>query len=243
MLLVTAANIIHEETVNLTEFLVAPLSMNNFSVEHNCHAENISSNESSFTLADALNAPFFSRYFDTVLTPWLIDIIPMDLKKFIPNVNRLLKVGGTWINTGSLAFFHEDIHWNYSQEEVVDLLGKHGFDEIKVNRVVTKYLSSPYSAHGRTENVFSFSARKKFDTLDAEKFNYYPELIDNSHLAIPARNELLAASSKHLLQAQVLFAIDVNRSISEIAQLLARQYEMPQSSALAAVRQILIDNL
>jgi|TARA_B110000238_G_C16057470_1_gene408915 hypothetical protein len=50
-------------------------------------------------------------------------------------------------------------------------------------------------------------------------------------------------SSKHLLQAQVLSAIDGERSIINIAELLAKQYDMSQDSAIAAVRQILIDNI
>jgi len=53
---------------------------------------------------------------------------------------------------------------------------------------------------------------------------------------------LLVSSSKHLLQAQVLAAIDGERSGDDIAKLIAKEYGMPLPSANAAVRQILMDN-
>jgi ubiquinone/menaquinone biosynthesis C-methylase UbiE len=218
--------------------------MKDYAVEQQCKVESTNKqHEFSFLLADALDVPLNGKIFDTVLTPWLIDIIPVDLKDFIPQVNRLLKAGGLWVNTGSLAFFHSNQQWNYSQEEMVDLLKKYGFCDIKVSRRKINYLNSPHSAHGRIENILSFSAKKKFGSLPVKKFNYLPEWINDFNLSIPNQAELMAASSKHLLQAQVLSAIDGERSIIKIAELVARQYEMSHDSAIAAVRQILIDNL
>ena len=158
-------------------------------------------------------------------------------------MNRLLKVSGLWVNTGSLAFLHSKQQWNYSQEEVVDLLRTYGFDDIQVNRSKINYLNSPHSAHGRIENVFSFSAKKKFDSPPLRKFNYLPDWINDHSASIPNQAELMVHSSKLLLQAQVLSAIDGERSIIKIAELLAKQYDMSGDSAIAAVRQILIDNL
>ncbi len=243
VLLGCAAKIINGETVTLNEFPLAPLKMQDFSVEQECKVDNITQQEFSFILSDALNAPLTEKTFDTVLTPWVIDIIPMDFKEFILQVNRLLKVGRLWVNTGSLAFLHSKQQWNYSQEEVVDLLKKYGFDDIQVNRSKINYLNSPHSAHGRIENVFSFSAKKKFDSLPLRKFNYLPDWINDHSTSIPNQDELMVHSSKHLLQAQVLSAIDGERSIIKIAKLLAKQYDMSEDSAIAAVRQILIDNL
>ena len=243
VLLGCAANIINGQTIELNEFPVAPLTLHEFAIEQQCRVDNKNQHEFSFLLSDALDAPLTGNSFDTVLTPWVIDIVPMDFKDFIPHVNRLLKLGGRWVNTGSLAFFHGNQEWNYSQEEVVDLLKKFGFDDIQVNRTKVNYLNSPHSAHGRIENVFSFSANKKFDSIPPKKFNYLPKWIDDHNVSIPDQAEIMAASSKHLLQAQVLSAIDGERSIINIAELLARQYEMSEDSAIAAVRQILIDNL
>ena len=245
MLLGAASKILNGEVVSLNEFPVAPLSIDYFAVSKQCQlsVKQPHVQEFSYILADVLNVPLAAKTFDTVLTPWVIDIIPMDLREFIPHINRLLKTGGVWVNTGSLAFFHNNQQWNYSEQEVIDLLKKFGFDEVIVNRTKIDYLNSPHSAHGRIENVFSFSAKKKFDSVVPEMFNYFPEWINNPDLKIPNQAEILASSSKHLLQAQVLSAINGERSIAEIGHLLAKQYEMSEENAFAAVRQILIDNL
>ena len=244
VLLGYAKRIFNNEQIKLNEFPIAPMSSLDFNIEQTFSCEEIVNvNDFTFVLADALNAPFESNLFDSVLTPWFIDIVPMDLKDLIPHVSRLLKIGGTWVNTGSLAFFHGNQQWNYSQEEVLDLLKKFGFDNIKVSRKKINYLHSPHSAHGRVETVFTFSAIKKFDSIPAKKINYLPEWLENTDLVIPQQANIMAMSSKYLLQAQVLSAVDGQRSVSEIGRLLAKQYAMPQEQAIKAVRQIFIDNL
>ncbi|MDW3094495.1 MAG: class I SAM-dependent methyltransferase [Gammaproteobacteria bacterium] len=243
VLLGNAAKIINGMVVELNEFPVAPISIDDFTKHQKCKIACDTPEEFSFLLADALNAPLKEKSFDSILTPWLVDIIPIDLKDFITRVNRLLKVGGLWINSGSLAFFHKNQQCNYSQEEVIDSLKKFGFDDVKVARTKINYLNSPHSAHGRIEEVFSFSAKKKFDSAVPNNFTYFPEWVNDVNLSIPNHAELMAESSKHLLQAQVLSAINGQRSIIDIAQLLAKQYDMSEDSAISAVRQILLDNL
>lgn len=244
ILLGSAKRILNNEKIKLTEFPIAPFRSEDFSVEQTCRNNNQYDNsEFTFLLADGLNAPIKYKIFDTVLTPWFIDIVPIDFKQLIPHINRLLKVGGTWLNTGSLAFFHKNQSWNYSQEEISDLLKKFGFCDIEVNRKKINYLASPHSSHGRVENVFSFSAKKKFDCVSMKPFKYLPDWIENINLAVPQQETMLTVSSNYLLQAQVISAIDGQRSIAEIGDLLAKQYGMPHDQASAAVRQILLDNL
>ena len=69
-------------------------------------------------LADALRPPFPEESFDTVVTPWLIDIISEDLPVFSARINRLLKSEGRWVNFGSLAFSSHEQTRRYSPEEV-----------------------------------------------------------------------------------------------------------------------------
>jgi len=244
VLLGYAKRILNNEKIKLNEFPIAPESSADFCVEQVCSSNEVCANDDfTLLLADALNAPLKQKVFDTVLTPWFIDIVPIDFKDLISHVSRLLKPGGVWVNTGSLAFFHKNEKWNYSQEEIVDLLKKFGFSNIKVNRKKINYLHSPHSAHGRVENVFNFYAQKKFDSIPAKRVNYLPEWVENTSLAIPQQANITAISSKYLLQAQVLAAVDGQRSILEIGHLLAKQYSMSQQQAIAAVRQIFIDNL
>lgn len=246
-LLLTLANkIISGKTVPLYEFPIAPISSESYATLHQCERPSDEgyalTQDFDYLLADVGNIPLKENTFDTVLTPWLIDIIPMDLREFIPHVNRLLKTGGTWLNTGSLAFFHKEVAWNYSQEEVIGLLKKYGFEVTATSRTQVNYMQSPHSAHGRVEQVFSFCAKKKFDCVTAKPHKYLPEWITNTTLPIPQLDEMVAVSSKFLLQAQVLSAVDGSRSITDIGVLLAKQYGMSEKNACAAVRKILSDN-
>lgn len=246
LLLNVASHIVNGGEVDLFEFPTAPTSINDYAVMHTCKLpDNYSADQENifeFILADATNIPFADKSFDTILTPWLIDILPINFRDFIPHINRLLPVGGYWLNTGSLAFFHHDEAMNYSQEEVLDLLKKYGFEVVASNRRKINYLHSPNSAHGRIEHVFNFCVRKKHDCVPANLFKYLPEWIVDTSFVIPKSDNLLITSSKHLLQAQVLSAIDGIRSGDDITKLIAKEYGMSAESANMAVRQILIDN-
>ena len=246
LLLNIANNIIHGEEVDLIEFPTAPTSMNDYAVMQTCKLpDEYKADEQGdfeFILADATNIPFADKAFNTIVTPWLIDILPINFRDFIPHINRLLPVGGYWLNTGSLAFFYHNDVLNYSQEEVLDLLKKYGFEVVSSNRQNINYLHSPHSAHGRIESVFNFCVRKKHDCVPPNSFEYFPDWINDTSAIIPKSEELFVSSSKHLLQAQILSAIDGVRSSDDIAMLIAKEYDMPLPSASAAVRQILIDN-
>ena len=58
---------------------------------------------------------------------------------------------------------------------------------------------------------------------------------------MPDLDEFVVASTQHLLQAQILAAIDGRRSIDEIAQLVAKRYGLQKSEAKGAVRRLLLE--
>src|SRR4029078_12886895 len=104
--LLLAARVLSRETITLHEVPVDPLTQSMASVARLCAAPApLDADGPPFVLvlADALHAPFKSGSFDTVLTPWLLDIVPQSLADWVRTVNRLLAKGGTWINTGPLA--------------------------------------------------------------------------------------------------------------------------------------------
>ena len=245
LLLFLASRLIEGETIPLPEFPIAPLDSASFAVCQNCVApgalDPVSRQRFQFVLADGMNPPFVPGCFDTVLTPWLIDIMPQNLSEFMPRVNRVLTQGGLWINTGSLAFFHASEAWRYSEEEVMELLEANGFECLTANRRTIPYLQSPRSAHGRTENVFSFCAKKVKDIPVEPLYECLPEWILDTAQAVPGNSAVAVASSTHLLQAQVLAAIDGTRTIDEIGALVAGQYGLPVGEAINAVRRILTD--
>jgi len=77
--------------------------------------------------ADVTRAPFAAGAFDTVITPWLIDVLDDDLAVFARRVNRWLRPGGRWVNSGSLAFSADDPVRRYALEEVREIVAASGF--------------------------------------------------------------------------------------------------------------------
>ncbi|MEM7401520.1 MAG: Trm112 family protein [Pseudomonadota bacterium] len=242
LLMSAACNAIQGNCFDLNEFPIAPLNKQTFYATQSCGAPLAIKENIDYLFADGMNPPVNEGAFDTVLTPWLLDIIPQNLRDYIPRINRCIREGGIWLNTGSLAFFHKQASWCYSEEEVIELIEKNGFELIAANRNTISYLKSPLSAHGRTEDVFSFCARKIKNVVQPKKYEYLPTWIRNTTESIPKQLNYEIGSSKHLLQAQVFGAIDGNRSIEQIGGLVAKQYNLEVTESITAVRQIMIDS-
>lgn len=242
LLLQVASRVIQGETLPLYEFPIAPLNQSSYAVLQAC-AVPAAITDANFhvVLGDALNLPFAKESFDTIVTPWLIDIVPQDLRVFLPHINECLTDGGVWVNTGSLAFFHRDESWCYSEEEVVELLEESGFELLASERRTIPYLKSPHSAHGRTEDVFSFIARKLRAVDSPRRMPYLPDWVLDTSRPVPASNETAVRSSNHLLTAQILAAIDGKKTIARIGRMLARQYGLGTPETIHAVRQVLIN--
>ena len=241
LLMFAASQVIQGKQFRLTEFPIAPLNKDTFVAEHSCQAPHPGSENIFYLFGDGMNPPVKEKSFDTVVTPWLLDIIPQNLRDYIPRINSCLEIGGSWINTGSLAFFHKQQSWCYSEEEVVELIEKNGFEIVLSNRSTIQYMHSPLSAHGRVETVFTFHARKTKDVVMPPKYEYLPDWIRSTSKSIPKQYENEISSSEHLLKAQVLGAIDGIRSIEQIGELVAKQYNLQVDEATHAVRRILID--
>ena len=242
LLLQIASQVIQGENVSLYEFPVAPLNEASYAVLQECQAPvPLDDTNFHYVLADALNPPFGKGSFDTIVTPWLIDIIPQNLRAFVPRINRILTQGGVWVNTGSLAFFHRDETWCYSEEEVLEIVAENGFEIVAAERRTVPYLQSPHSAHGRTENILSFSAKKVRDVDLPAAYSYLPNWILDPSKPIPSSTESAVSSSNHMLMAQVLTAIDGKRTINQIGRMVARQYGLGTRESIHAVRRILVD--
>ena len=107
LLMSAACNAIQGVKFELNEFPIAPLNKNSFFSTQHCSSPQPITENFEYLLADGMNPPVKDSVFDTVLTPWLIDIIPQNFRDYVPRINRCLKNGGVWLNTGSLAFFHK----------------------------------------------------------------------------------------------------------------------------------------
>ena len=98
MLLLIAQRVTRGEPLKLHEFPVAPKSLEDDAILRTLNAPEPVRDGFAFVLGDALRPPFAAQHFDTVVTPWLIDIISEDLTVFATRVNTLLKPDGRWLN-------------------------------------------------------------------------------------------------------------------------------------------------
>lgn len=246
LLVLFASRMLQGHTVPFFEFPVAPLDRASFSVLRNCAApEPLSpaAGDLALVLGDGVAPPFRQGRFNTVLTAWYIDILPQDLADCVRTVNRLLAEGGVWINTGSLAFFHHNEAWCYSEEETLELLRANGFQVLAAERTAIPYLQSPASAHGRVERAFSFCARKVSTAGAPKPVAHVPPWIREPDRPVPDLDEFVVASAAYLLKAQALAAIDGRRTIDEISALVAKRYGLQRSEARGAVERILLEIL
>ena len=99
--------------------------------------------------ADALQPPFADGAFDTVVTPWFVDIIGEPFARVAARVNLLLKPGGRWINFGSLAFSRAAHAERFGLEEVLESMPRPASPRFTVRENTMPYMRSPASRHSR----------------------------------------------------------------------------------------------
>ncbi len=226
------------EAVDLYEFPFAPLDESNTAVLRRLQASNLTDQNcgecgGGYVLGDISDLPFRAGAFDTVLTPWLIDILPQPVDRWLVTVNRLLQPGGAWIFTGSTSFVSDDPVLRFSPEEFFERAQAFGFTIEASDYSTLPYLHSPASAHRRYERVVSFVATRTGECADVSGVK-----ADRS-APVPATTAMQFACSNYMLRAQILGAVNGKRSISEIAAAIAHRYELDGDAALQIVEQIL----
>ena len=177
MLLLVAQRVSRGERLKMHEFPIAPKSLEDDAVLRTLEAPQVAADGFEFVLGDALRPPFAPGAFDTVVTPWLIDIISEDLPVFASRINALLKKDGRWINFGSLAFSAPERTRRYSPEETKAIVAETGFSDPYVAEAKLPYMCSPASRHCRIEKVFAFSAYKERQAEKAPRHKALPDWI------------------------------------------------------------------
>lgn len=191
--------------------------------------------------ADVSQLPLADQSINTLITPWLIDIVAEPLPGLVARFNQLLQPGGLWVNTGPLSFLQHDAEHRYTQPEVEEIISACGFEIVESESRTVNYLCSPHSANGRVETVWSFAARKVHAIDTPADFNPLPVWLTEPNLAIPADPELPIDAARHLLNAQVLGTIDGSVSVDRLAALLAELHQLSQTEARNIVRRILLE--
>jgi hypothetical protein len=239
LLMLVARAVTRGDKLKLHEFPIAPRSLEDDAVLRTLEAPEPVDEHFHLLLGDALRPPFPEGSFDTVVTPWLIDIITEDLPVFSARINRLLKTEGRWVNFGSLAFSRPERARRYSPEETKAIIAEAGFSDPYVSQATIPYMCSPASRHGRHERVFSFSAYKERDASKPERHKALPDWIVTGKEPVPLTTSFRQQAMTTQIYSFIMSLIDGRRSIKDMAIVLEKQKLMSREEAEPAIRSFL----
>jgi uncharacterized protein YbaR (Trm112 family) len=239
LLLLAAHRIVSGGSVSLYEFPLAPRRLDDHAILRQLAAPKPVDERFHLVFADALHAPFAADSFDTVVTPWFVDIIAADLAELAPRVNRLLRTGGRWLNFGSLSFGHREAALCYTREETLEILREQGFESMLEREAELPYMRSPASRHARLETVVAFAAAKRTAVTAPAEHQSLPDWLLDDRRAVPLLPQFEMTSVATRIYAFVMSLIDGRRSAHDIAQVLVAQKLMTAEEAAPAVRAFL----
>ncbi|MBT8107673.1 MAG: methyltransferase domain-containing protein [Gammaproteobacteria bacterium] len=239
LLLLVANAVTRGKQLNFYEFPIAPLALEDDAVLRKLSAPEAVDENFHLVLGDALRPPFPAGAFDTIVTPWLIDIISEDLPVFAARINRLLKKEGRWVNFGSLAFDSPRQSQRYSPEEVKGIVAECGFSDPYVSQATIPYMCSPASRHGRQERVFTFSTYKERDANRPARHVALPDWIVKGDTPVPATPSFRQQAMTTQIYSFIMSLVDGKRSIRDMAAVLEKQRLMTKEEAEPAIRTFL----
>lgn len=236
LLLLAARRLYAGETVELYEFPLAPRDIESHAILRRLEAPGPAAEGLHLVFADVTQGPFAAGAFDSVITPWLIDIVDDDLAVFAARLNRWLRPGGRWINSGSLAFQGDDPACRYSLEEVRQVVEAAGFSGVEASEDAMPYLASPVSRHARRETVVTFAAVKQSEVAGPRRARRGPNWLEQSDLPVPLLPEMSGRQLELRVLAFVAALVDGRRSVRDMAQVLVERRMMAEGEAEPAVR-------
>ena len=234
-----AAAVCRGDTVPLWEFPIAPRRLEDQAVERMLRAPAPARAGLHFLLGDALRSPLRAGAFEAVLTPWFIDIVPQPFAELAARINRLLAMGGSWLNFGSLSFAQGTAAQCLSPDEVLECLQDSGFEIARVSEDVVPYMRSPASRHARIETTFSFRAIKRREAADPGPAFNLPAWLGDGAQPVPKLPHFETQGLVTRIYAFVLALIDGQRSTRDIAAYLVEQRLLEAAEAEPAVRSFL----
>jgi len=239
LLMLVAQAMADGKQLTLYEFPIAPLALEDDAVLRKLSAPQPAGEDFHLVLGDALRPPFPENSFDTVVTPWLIDIITEDFPTLAARINRLLKKEGRWVNFGSLAFSNARRADRHSPEEVKAIVAENGFSDPYVSQATIPYMCSPASRHGRQERVFTFSAYKERNATKPERHKALPDWIVKGNDPVPLTASFRQQAMTTQIYSFIMSLIDGKRSIKDMAIVLENQRLMTKEEAEPAIRTFL----
>ena len=239
LLLLIAKSVMQGEKPQFYEFPIAPKSIEDFAVLRELSAPEVVRENFHLVLGDVLRPSFAAGQFDTVVTPWLIDIISEEFSVFSRRINSLLKAGGRWINFGSLAFDSPHRAERYSREEALEIVEQSGFATPCTHEETIPYMCSPASRHGRQESVFTFAATKTDSIKAPARHKALPDWIVTGKEPVPLLESFRTQAMTTQIYMFIMSMIDGKRTIKDMAKVMEQQKLMSQQEAEPAIRNFL----
>jgi hypothetical protein len=235
LLLFVAREMFAGGSLELYEFPIAPRSLEDHALLRRLAAPEPARSGLELVAADALQPPFADGAFDTVVTPWFIDIIGEPFARVAARVNLLLKPGGRWINSGSMSFSRAAHVDRIGLEEALEMLPAAGFSEVSVRENTLPYMRSPASRHSRLENVVTWVTRKSGPAAESPRARVVPDWLLQTDRPVPKTRafEMQAISSR--VHAFLLAMINGERSVRDMARMLVEQRLMSAEEAESQV--------
>jgi hypothetical protein len=235
LLLFVAREMFAGRALELYEFPIAPRKVEDYAVLRRLSSPSAARAGLELVAADALQAPFADAAFDTVVTPWFVDIIGEPFARVAARVNLLLKPGGRWINSGSLSFSRAAHADRIGLEEALEIMPQAGFTDVHVREGTLPYMRSPASRHSRLESVVTWVARKSAPAAELPRARVLPDWLLQPDRPVPRTRafEMQAISSR--VHAFLLAMINGERSMRDMARMLVEQRLMSADEAEAQV--------
>ena len=220
LLLVGAREVIRGCTVRLTESNVSVHETSNIAPTWMLRAPfgPLEEDTFHFLLADGLAPPFAPETFDTVVTPWFIDIVPQDLRSLLGVLRKLLKPAGRWVDVGPLLYPRErPLGRRFTREEIFELAARAGFRVGKWKTESGIHFASPTNGRGHYEWTLAFEGIKG----DVPESEGVPSWLVLAFLPVPTFAGHLEFSHANPLITSILRSLDGRRSIDDLAAHLA----------------------
>jgi hypothetical protein len=239
LFVLAASRLCAGEALELYEFPLAPRDLPSQAILRRLVAPGPAAPGLHFVFADATRAPFAAGSFDTVITPWLIDVVDDALGHFAARVNHWLRPGGRWVNSGPLSFSDDDPARRYAVEEVREIVIEAGFEPIEASEAAVPYLCSPASRHGRVETLVTFATRRRCEVPPPPPPARVPDWLVHTDRPIPLSPALQGRQLELRVLAYVVALVDGHRSVRDVAHELVTRRLMSESEAEPTVRAFL----
>lgn len=230
-----AARTIAGERVALTEARSDATDLARLSAPRTLHAPDGPARGLNVVLGDGLAPPLRPHAFDTVVTPWFIDLVPPDGRDLLGVLRRMLAPGGRWLNYGPLLYpLARPPALRFSREEWWALARRAGFEVERTTVETMPYSLSPLTQRGRIEECLAWSARA--GELPADRAGEPPSWLVLPWLPVPDFPGRAMFHHENAAFAAIVGLVDGRRAIDDIAAQIAHLTAAPAAALKDTIR-------